>query len=89
MLSISQLLITPRNSLKFNKVLFSVVLLQDTDEDPVVIRNSGLTHRVTTDEGKDYVFTVKLFLARWDGKLVKQAVQASKAVDYPIGACDG
>ena len=50
----------------------------------MVIRNSGLAHRVATDEGKDYVFTVKLFLARWDGKLVKQAVQASKpeACDY-------
>ena len=46
-----------------------------------MIRNSGLTHRVTADQGKDYVFTVKLFLARWDRKLVKQAIQASKAVD--------
>ena len=63
-------------------MVFSVVLLQDTDEDPLVIRNSGLAHRVATDEGKDYVFTVKLFLTRWDKKLVKQAVQASKAVDY-------
>ena len=44
----------------------------------VVIRNSGLAHRVATDEGKDYVFTVKLFLARWDEKIVKPAVQASK-----------
>ena len=49
----------------------------------LVIRNSGLTHRVATDEGKDYVFTVKLFLARWDGRLVKQAVQASKANEIP------
>jgi hypothetical protein len=47
--------------------------------DPLVVRNSGLAHRVATDEGKDYVFTVKLFLARWDGQLVKPAVQASKA----------
>lgn len=59
-----------------------VAIIQDVDEDPLLIRNAGLTHRVATDEGKDYVFTVKLFLARWDEKLVKQAVQASKATEY-------
>ena len=48
----------------------------------MVIRNSGLAHRVATDEGKDYVFTVKLFLARWDEKFVKPAVQASKDNEY-------
>ena len=59
------------------------VFLQDSD-DHVVIRNSGLTQRVNSDEGKDYVFTVKVFLARWDRRLVKQAVQASKSSCYLI-----
>ena len=55
--------------------------LQDPDDggEPLVIRNSGLAHRVSAEEGKDYVFTVKLFLSRWDRTLIKQAVQASKS----------
>ena len=71
-------------------ILHSIIVCfcpQDTDGDPLVIRNSGLAHRVAAEEGKDHVFTMKLFLTSWDMKLVKQSVQASKAfhtVDHNI-----
>ena len=54
--------------------------VQDADSgDPLVIRNSGLAHRVSAEEGKDYVFTVKLFLSRWDRSLIRPAVEASES----------
>lgn len=43
-----------------------------------VVRNTGLVEKVKPDETDRYIFTVKLFLNRWEGSLIRQAMENSE-----------
>ena len=48
----------------------------------LLIRNAGLTKTVNREERANHTFTLKVFLSRWEGSLVKRAVEQSKQLDY-------
>ena len=48
----------------------------------LLIRNAGLTKKVNREERANHTFTLKVFLSRWEGSLVKRAVEQSKQLEY-------
>ena len=47
----------------------------------LLIRNAGLTKTVNREERANHTFTLKVFLSRWEGSLVKRAVEQSKQLE--------
>lgn len=52
--------------------------LQENQSEAIVVRNTGLSQKVDSEERQKYAFTLKVFLSHWDPNLVHQAVEKSE-----------